>query len=150
MISEGGAGNMRRSAVVVMGVFVGLLLAAAPLSAADVTGTWKVDVVLDAGSGTVTFVFKQDGEKLTGKYSGVLGEADVTGTVKGDKIVFSFSGRGVDAHYAGKVTGDTMEGTCEYGQVGSGTFKGKKQWRRPAPSPLHREIRAACKRIGLT
>jgi hypothetical protein len=118
---------MQRPARLFIGVFVGLLLATASLSAAEVTGTWKLDVVMDAGSGTATFVFKQDGEKLTGTYQGVLGKADVTGTVKGDKIEFSFSGRGVDAHYAGKVTGDTMEGTCEYGQVGSGTFKGKKQ-----------------------
>ena len=117
---------MRKSALVVMGVFLSMLIAVT-LSAADVTGTWKLDVVLDAGSGTATFAFKQDGEKLTGKYRGVLGEADVTGTVKEDKIEFSFSGRGVDAHYTGKVAGDAMEGTCEYGQIGSGTFKGKKQ-----------------------
>jgi hypothetical protein len=110
-----------------MGVFVGLLLATASLSAADVTGTWKLNVVLDAGSGTATFVFKQDGEKLTGTYQGALGEAEVTGTVKGDAIEFSFSGQGVDAHYEGKVADDMMEGTCEYGQVGSGTFKGRRQ-----------------------
>jgi hypothetical protein len=103
------------------------LSATTSLLAADVTGTWKLDVVLDAGSGTATFVFNQEGEKLTGTYQGALGEAEVTGTVKGKKIEFSFSGRGVDAHYEGKVTDDTMEGTCEYGQVGSGTFKGKKQ-----------------------
>jgi hypothetical protein len=118
---------MQRPARLVVGVFVIFLFATISLSAAEVTGTWKLDVVMDAGSGTATFVFKQDGEKLTGTYQGVLGEANVTGTVKEDKIEFSFSGRGVDAHYGGKVTGDTMEGTCEYGQVGSGTFKGKKQ-----------------------
>ena len=118
---------MQKPTRLVIRVFVVLLLAAVSLSAADVSGTWKVDVVLDAGSGTATFVFKQDGEKLTGTYKGVLGEADVTGTVKGDKIEFSFSGQGVDAHYEGKVADDTMEGTCEYGQIGSGTFKGKKQ-----------------------
>ncbi len=118
---------MQRPARVVLGVFAFLLVAVASLSAADVTGSWEFDVVLDAGSGTAAFVFKQDGEKLTGTYQGVLGEAEVTGTVKGDTVEFSFSGRGVDAHYQGKVTHDTMEGTCEYGQIGSGTFKGKKQ-----------------------
>ena len=35
--------------------------------------------------------FKQDGEKLTGHYSGQLGEADLTGTVKGQDIEFKFA-----------------------------------------------------------
>ena len=35
---------------------------------------------LDAGSGTPIFVFKQSGEKLTGTYSGLMGNAELTGT----------------------------------------------------------------------
>ena len=44
-----------------------------------------------AGAGAPTFTFKQDGEKLTGHYAGTFGEADVTGTVKGADITFSFA-----------------------------------------------------------
>src|SRR5262245_13559096 len=54
----------------------------------DVTGAWNVTVETDAGSGNPSFNFKQEGEKLTGKYKGLLGEFDLTGTVKGDKIEF--------------------------------------------------------------
>lgn len=97
------------------------------LLADDVTGTWKMTVELSAGSGTPTFIFKQEGEKLTGTYQGTFGESAVTGTVKGDIIEFSFPVQDETVRYSGKVSGDSMEGTCDYGELGKGTFKGKKQ-----------------------
>ena len=43
-----------------------------------------------------TFVFKQEGEKLSGTYSvHFAGEHQVTGTVKGDKVVFGFEVTGI-------------------------------------------------------
>ena len=51
--------------------------------AVNVTGTWAFSVTTGQGSGNPTMTFKQDGEKLTGHYSGTFGEADFTGTVKG-------------------------------------------------------------------
>jgi len=59
-----------------------LILSALSLWGADLTGTWTAAVVLDAGSGNATFTFKQTGEQLSGTYSGTLGEAKVSGTVK--------------------------------------------------------------------
>ena len=68
-------------------VVLWLLLAAAfALRAAEVTGTWSVAVVLDAGTGTATFVFEQKGETFSGTYAGVLGEAKVTGTIRGEQV----------------------------------------------------------------
>ena len=58
--------------------------------AADISGTWSADVNLDAGSGTATFVLKQAGDQITGTYSGALGDAKVTGTVKGDAVEWGF------------------------------------------------------------
>ena len=43
-----------------------LIAFAALAFAADISGKWTFDVETDLGSGTPTFVFKQDGEKLTG------------------------------------------------------------------------------------
>src|SRR5499426_3763870 len=40
-----------------------------------------------------TFVFKQEGEKLTGDSSGGFPEGKVTGTVKGNKVEFSVEGK---------------------------------------------------------
>lgn len=59
-------------------------LLTAGLTLADVSGKWTAQVDTDMGSGEPTFVLKQVGDKLTGTYSGQLGEAPVTGTVKGD------------------------------------------------------------------
>jgi hypothetical protein len=109
-----------------------LLLNLAPAWAADVTGTWNFAVELGVGSGSPIFVFKQQGDKITGTYSGTLGEAPVTGKIEGDKIEFSFeanaAGEKFRAVYKGVVkNGNTMQGTVDYGQVGDGTFTAKKK-----------------------
>jgi hypothetical protein len=109
-----------------------LCLAILPLSAHDVTGNWAFDVQTDAGSGTPTFVFKQDGEKLTGKYSGTFGTADLTGTVKGDDIEFSFEASVADqkgkVSYRGKIEGPgKMKGEVEFAGLGKGTWTGTKK-----------------------
>ena len=67
------------------------LAGAAQAAKVDVTGKWAFAVETGAGTGTPTMTFKQDGEKLTGHYSGQLGEADLTGTVKGQDIEFKFT-----------------------------------------------------------
>jgi hypothetical protein len=96
----------------------------------DVTGAWNVTVETDAGSGNPSFTFKQEGEKLTGRYKGLLGEFDLTGTVKGDKIEFSFKATGqVEGvvTYSGATDGKTMKGKVSLAGLGEGTFSGKKQ-----------------------
>lgn len=101
-----------------------VVLLTASLFAADVSGTWNAKVDLGGQGGTPTFVFKQDGEKLTGTYSGALGEAPLHGTIKGNEITFDFDVQGAAVHYAGKLdaAGNKMEGTCDYGGQASGTF----------------------------
>jgi hypothetical protein len=106
--------------------------AAAPSSGdkVDLTGAWSVTVETDGGSGNPSFTFKQEGEKLTGKYKGLLGESDLTGTVKGDKIEFSFKVSGqVEGvvTYTGTTDGKTMKGKVNLAGMGEGTFSGKKQ-----------------------
>jgi hypothetical protein len=95
-----------------------------------VTGAWSVTVETEAGSGNPSFTFKQEGEKLSGRYKGLLGEFDVTGTVKGDKVEFSFKATGqVEGvvNYAGTTDGKTMKGKVSLAGLGEGTFTGKKQ-----------------------
>ena len=69
--------------------------AGAGASATDISGTWAFSVNLEGGPQNVpmTFVFKQEGEKLTGSQSGGSGEPKVTGTVKGNKVAFSVEGK---------------------------------------------------------
>ena len=62
-----------------------LCLLILPAFAHDITGQ---SFQTDNGTGTLTFVFKQDGERLTGTYSSLFGTAQVVGSVKGDNIEF--------------------------------------------------------------
>jgi len=95
------------------------LLAAVVASAADVSGTWKATAEGPNGSMERTFVFKVDGNKLTGKTtSSMLGESTINdGKVDGDKITFTikvnFGGEDMNLNYKGTVTGDTMKLTVD-------------------------------------
>src|SRR5882672_7202217 len=93
-----------------------LILSALSLWGADLTGTWTAAVVLDAGSGTATFNFKQNGEQLSGTYSGTLGDAKVSGTVKGDRAEWSFENdQAGKISYTGVISGTEIAGSVEYG-----------------------------------
>jgi hypothetical protein len=97
----------------------------------DISGKWTFQVETDAGSGSPTFVFQQAGEKLTGTYSGQLGTAQLTGTVKGDDIQFSFSAPALEngkVAYTGKIDASgKMKGEVDLAGLGKGTWTGTKQ-----------------------
>ncbi len=104
-----------------------LFLSTGSLSAQDVTGRWVFSVDLDVGAGSATFQLQQHGDSIAGTYSGVLGDGiRVSGKIQGDEIEFSFNSQAGKITYTGKVSGTTMEGTCDYGQLGPGTFRGSK------------------------
>ena len=106
-----------------------LLLFSLAAWGADLSGTWSASVNLDAGSGVATFVFKQEGNKLSGTYNGALGEAKVTGVVDGNKVQWAFENADAGkVNYAGTLEGDkTIKGSVEYGQLGKGTFTAQKK-----------------------
>src|ERR1700730_14327344 len=119
-------------AAVSVAVLCGASIAqAGPAAKVDVTGKCAPNVATRAGSGAPNFTFKQDGEKLTGHYVGTFGEADLTGTVKGTDIKFTFSvdvqGTKLDETYTGTVEKDSMKGKVEIVGIGEGTFTAKRQ-----------------------
>lgn len=108
------------------------LLACSALFGADITGSWDFAVETPQGSGNPAFTFKQDGEKLTGTYSGLFGKAEVAGTVKGDAVEFAFevSGQGQTAkmRYTGKIESPTkMKGDVSLGDLGNGTWTASRK-----------------------
>ncbi len=93
-----------------------------PARGADVSGKWDFNADIDTGS----FVFKQDGEKLTGTYYGGYGEgeAELSGRVNGNKIEFEFTLEvhqlpgGLKVRYEGTIeSDDTMKGTATYAVI---------------------------------
>ena len=113
-------------------IALALLVSAQVLAqAANVTGEWAFSVTTDQGAGNPVLTFKQEGEKLTGKYAGQLGAADLTGTVKGNVIHFAFTldvqGQQAPVTYDGTIEKNTMKGKMDIGGMVSGTFTGTKK-----------------------
>jgi hypothetical protein len=109
-----------------------LVSSAAAQSDVNVTGEWAFTVETPQGSGTPTFTFKQDGEKLTGNYKGQFGEAPLTGTVKSGEIKFtikiSAQGQELTITYTGKIESkDSMKGTAVLGEIGEATWTAKRK-----------------------
>jgi len=106
------------------------LMAQAPV---NLTGKWLFTVQTSAGNGTPTVTLKQEGEKLTGHYSSAqLGEAELTGTVKGSDLKFTFGtdvqGAHLEVTYTGTIESkDSLKGTVNLGGLGDGTFTAKRQ-----------------------
>jgi hypothetical protein len=95
---------------------------------ANVKGSWKMEVETSAGSGTPSFELTHLTETtLTGTYEGRLGEAKVTGTVKGNILHLEFSISGTQIEYDGTVDNDTMKGKVKLGSMGAGTFTGTRK-----------------------
>ena len=71
----------------------------------------------------------QTGEKLTGKYIGSYGESELTGSIKG-RISRSGS-RSAPNRRFGRLhrhpRGNTVKGTLTMGEMGEGTFTGKRK-----------------------
>jgi hypothetical protein len=92
----------------------------------DITGKWIFTVQTDAGTGTPTVTFKQDGEKISGTYDGRYGPSPLEGMVKDNKIEFTVSmtaeGAAVTGGFSGTVDGDAMNGSVEFDGAGDGTW----------------------------
>ncbi len=113
-------------------VLLGLALPnhGAGIGAANISGTWGCSIEMGEPKPTnVTFVFKQEGEKLSGAYTNPKGaEFPVTGTVKGDRAVFSYelsaSKQTMTVRYTGTIASPTkMTGAVEW--IGGGVPPGK-------------------------
>jgi hypothetical protein len=96
------------------------------LAAADVSGKWSGEVPSRGQTGTATFVFKVDGEKLTGTLTGARGEVPLEdGKVSGNEISFSTAGGNAKILFKGTLSGDQlkMTRTREGGEAREFTLK---------------------------
>lgn len=105
-------------------VLVLIAIFALTASAADIAGTWKSSMETPNGTFESTYVFKVDGNKLTGTISmGQMGEAQISeGKVDGDSLSFvvvrEFNGDQFKTTYKGKVAGNEMKLTMTFQMQG--------------------------------
>jgi hypothetical protein len=97
--------------------------------APNLTGAWVFNVVTEAGGGTPTVTFKQDGDKLSGHYSSeVFGEQDFNGMVKGKEFSFKFGDGDMSVEYRGTIEGaNSLKGTATFAGIGEGTFTAERK-----------------------
>jgi hypothetical protein len=97
----------------------------------DVTGSWESTVESPQGSLVSKATYKQEGETLTGTHVGQMGELALKGTVKGDQISYTITvdmgGQSMTITYSGKISGDTITGTADFGGMGSGNWTVKRK-----------------------
>ena len=114
----------------------------------NLTGTWGLQYMGREEPIKMTFVFKQEGEKLSGTFSGVgpVPPCPVIGAVKGNKVVFGWEAEGNRGHTytvafkgtiesATKLTGTVGNPFCGNGCTWTATRKSGKTRNSAAPSP---------------
>ena len=84
--------------------------------AADVSGTWRAEFMTPDGTARVnTFVFKVDGEKVTGTVAGTQDETPIqNGKVSGDSISFTSDRPFGTFTYKGKIGTDAIVFVVEF------------------------------------
>jgi hypothetical protein len=94
----------------------------------DVTGKWTMTLEMSMGTATPALDLKQDGETISGTYTGRYGTDELHGTLKDRAIRFSFvmgsADQSVTMSFAGEVAADgqTMKGTADLGEMGAAAW----------------------------
>jgi hypothetical protein len=94
----------------------------APPPPPPVTGKWTMSLQMSQGTATPTLELKQEGEKITGSYTGRYGSYALQGTRKGRAIEFAFAmgaaGEEIRLTFKGEIAADaqTMKGTAFMGE----------------------------------
>ncbi len=83
---------------------------------ADVSGDWKLSIEAMGQTLEIGLNLKQDGEKLSGTISSMMGEGEISdGKVKGNKVSAvaksEFNGQEVEIGIKGNIEGDSFEGS---------------------------------------
>lgn len=127
------------TALVVLALASAALVAQEPPKKTDppkplaIAGKWTMTLDMSIGQATPALVFKQDGEKVTGTYTGRYGTFEFKGTLKERALTFSFQmdtdGGTTTMSFEGTVTADaqTMKGTGTIEGLGDATWTAKRE-----------------------
>src|SRR5262245_13609446 len=107
-----------------------LLLAAPAFAQTSVTGDWDVSLTSPQGTNSVKVTLTQDGEKVKGLFKTQMGELPFEGTLTGSDLKFSyilpFQGQMIEITMTGKVEGESITGTANFGGMAEGNWTAKR------------------------
>jgi hypothetical protein len=103
----------------------------APLFAqANAAGEWRVNFVVPTGTRSVSMVINQQRTTLTGTVINEDGEFPLKGRVADDQVTIVWSvpedGKLMELTMKGKLSGDTITGTLQVGNVGEGPLSARR------------------------
>ncbi|CAN5611802.1 hypothetical protein BH20ACI3_BH20ACI3_26840 [soil metagenome] len=135
--------NPRISYVFIDGRSIDLRSETGGIQAGAATGTWTLNVNLGSGDAAVTLVLQQEGERLRGSIQGDLGSSEIANASTGAggdvrfTVPITFEGQTAEATFAGRISGNEMQGTMTVVGRAPGSFTGTKAGApaQPAPSP---------------
>jgi hypothetical protein len=110
----------------VLGIASLVLFSVSLTAGVDISGKWTGDVPRRGEATPTTFVFKVDGDKLTGTASSSQGQESFTdGKISGNDISFSMEAGGARVLFKGTVSGNEIKMTRqrEGGEARSFTLK---------------------------
>ena len=110
------------------------VLALAPagpiLAQANAAGEWRVTFVVPTGTRSVNMVINQQRASLSGTVINEDGEFPLKGRIADDQVTVVWSvpesGKLMELTMKGKVSGDTITGTLQLGEVGEGPLSARR------------------------
>ncbi len=98
------------------------------VSKTDVAGDWNFTLTSPMGEQTGTLTLKGSGKSLTGTLSLDGMEIELSGSLEGTKIEFtgSIAEANIELTFEGKVEGNNMSGSVDFGAMGSGEWSAEK------------------------
>ena len=99
----------------------------------NVTGRWVMALDMSMGPSEPLLELKQDGDKITGTYTGRYGSFPLAGTIKARKLAFTFTmgsaAEPVEMAFTGEVLadGESMKGEASLASMGDATWTAKRE-----------------------
>jgi len=111
--------------------FAVLAASATPLLAqANAAGEWRVNFVVPTGTRSVNMVINQQRATLSGTVINEDGEFPLKGRIADDQVTIVWSvpeaGKLMELTMKGKLSGDTITGTLQVGDVGEGPLAARR------------------------
>jgi L-seryl-tRNA(Ser) seleniumtransferase len=106
------------------------VLATPMLAQANAAGEWRVNFVVPTGTRSVSMVINQQRATLSGTVINEDGEFPLKGRIADDQVTIVWSvpeaGKMMELTMKGKLSGDTITGTLQVGDVGEGPMSARR------------------------